>query len=80
MAQPRPMLRTRKLVRDFRGFRAVNEVNLEVAAGSDNEVGWEKPLLMKLLEVSAADGIDRRRSGITIGPKIFAEREEPVFA
>jgi branched-chain amino acid transport system ATP-binding protein len=34
MAQPRPMLRTRKLVRDFRGFRAVNEVNLEVAAGS----------------------------------------------
>jgi branched-chain amino acid transport system ATP-binding protein len=28
------MLRTRSLVRDFRGFRAVNEVNLDVAAGS----------------------------------------------
>jgi branched-chain amino acid transport system ATP-binding protein len=28
------MLRTRSLVRDFRGFRAVNDVNLDVAAGS----------------------------------------------
>jgi branched-chain amino acid transport system ATP-binding protein len=34
MAQTRPMLRTRSLVRDFRGFRAVNDVNLDVAAGS----------------------------------------------
>ncbi len=34
MAQPMAVLRTRRLVRDFRGFRAVDEVDLDVTAGS----------------------------------------------